>query len=61
MVAHAIGSKKRTATSVAKIYGPGDELLAEADAILVNVPEDVIAGVDLDELGWRIYTERSKP
>ena len=57
VVAHASNSKKRTATSVAKIYGPSGDLLAEAEAILVNVPEQVLAEVDLTQLGWQIYPE----
>jgi len=32
-------------------------MLAEADALLVDVPSDVLESVDLDELGWQVYEE----
>jgi uncharacterized protein (TIGR00369 family) len=55
IVAHAQNSKRRSATSVAKVLGPAGELLAEADAILVNVPEETIENTDLETLGWKVY------
>jgi uncharacterized protein (TIGR00369 family) len=57
IVAHAVKSKKRTATSVAEIFGPAGELLAEADAVLINIPEDKISNVDLESLGWKVYPD----
>ena len=57
IVAHAVKSKRRTATSVCAIYGPDGELLAEANAVLLNVPEDMIDDSDIDALGWKIYPE----
>jgi uncharacterized protein (TIGR00369 family) len=50
-------NKKRIATAKGEIYGPDGDLLAEADAILVNVPEDVIDSVDIDALGWKVYPD----
>jgi acyl-coenzyme A thioesterase PaaI-like protein len=57
IVGRATRSKGRTATAVGEIYGPGDVLLAEADALLVDVPEDVIKDADLEALGWKVYEE----
>jgi uncharacterized protein (TIGR00369 family) len=57
IVAHAVKSKKRSATSVAEIFGPDDELLAEADAVLINIPEETISNVDLESLGWKVYPD----
>jgi acyl-coenzyme A thioesterase PaaI-like protein len=57
LVGRTARSKGRTATSVGEIYGPGDVLLAEADALLVDVPEDVSGNVDLEALGWKVYEE----
>lgn len=34
-----------------------DELLAEANALLINVPEDQFNQSDLERLGWRVYPE----
>ncbi|HBX68040.1 MAG TPA: hypothetical protein DEH25_01255 [Chloroflexi bacterium] len=57
VVAHAIRSKRRSATSVASVFGPEGELLAEADAVLVNVPDEMLQNADLEALGWKVYPE----
>jgi uncharacterized protein (TIGR00369 family) len=57
IVAHALKSKRRSATSVAEVYGPNGDLLADADAVLVNVPDETVDNVDLDALGWKIYLD----
>jgi hypothetical protein len=31
--------------------------LVEADAILINVPEENLNNVDLDNLGWKVYAD----
>ena len=48
-------SKTRMASSIGKIYGPHGDLLAEAKALLVNLPEDAINEVNLEDLGWKVY------
>ena len=50
-------SKRRTATATGAIYDQDGELLAEADALLVNVPEEMIEDVDLQALGWKVYPQ----
>lgn len=57
IVAHAVKNKRRSATSVCNIYGPDDELLVKADALLVNVPEEMLEETDLENLGWKVYPE----
>jgi acyl-coenzyme A thioesterase PaaI-like protein len=57
IVGSGLKQKKRTATSSAKIFGPSGEILVDADALLVNVPDETIDSVDLDELGWRVYPD----
>lgn len=57
IVANAVKSKRRSATSICVIYGPDGELLAEAEAVLVNVPEETLVNADLERLGWKIYPE----
>jgi hypothetical protein len=39
------------------IYGPDGDLLAEAKALLIDLPEDAIDTVDLASLGWRVYED----
>jgi hypothetical protein len=50
-------SKRRTATATGAIYDQGGELLAEADALLIDVPEEIVSTVDLEVLGWKVYRE----
>ena len=50
-------SKRRTAAAKSAIYDQQGVLLAEAQAILVNIPEEVIDSVDLEALGWKVYPE----
>jgi uncharacterized protein (TIGR00369 family) len=48
-------SKRRTATATSAIYDDEQNLLAEADAVLVDIPAEVLDGIDPEALGWRIY------
>lgn len=57
LVGRAGKSRGRTATAVGYIYDQEGEMLAEAEALLVDVPDDVVAGVDLEALGWKVYPE----
>jgi uncharacterized protein (TIGR00369 family) len=55
IVAHPVKAKRRSAVSICSIYGPDGDLLAEADAVLVNVPEEMLENADLESLGWKVY------
>ena len=57
LVGKAGKSKRRTATAHGAIYSPDGELLAEAEALLVNVPQDVYNEVDFQALGWKVYPD----
>jgi uncharacterized protein (TIGR00369 family) len=57
LVGRGVKSKKRTATATSQIYGPDGTLLAEAYALLVDVPEETLQSPDLQDLGWRVYSE----
>jgi uncharacterized protein (TIGR00369 family) len=49
--------KNRSATAVATIYGPDGDLLAEADAILVDIPQETLETANLEALGWKVYPD----
>ncbi len=49
--------KHRSATAKAAIYGAGQQVLAEASALLVDLPEQVLDEVDLSSLGWQVYPD----
>lgn len=54
VIGRVLNSKSRTATSSGIIFGPKGEVLAEADALLVEIPEEFIDSIDFDELGWKV-------
>jgi acyl-coenzyme A thioesterase PaaI-like protein len=50
--------RSKTAESWAGIYdAETNELLAEANALHINVPDDQFDMSRLDELGWKVYPE----
>ncbi len=57
IIGRTVKSKSRTATATGAIYGPDGELLAEADALLVDVPADYRESADPEALGWKVYEE----
>jgi len=57
LVGKAEKVKSHTATSRGMIFGPDGELLAEADAILVDLPEEFFATNNLEALGWQVYED----
>ena len=51
-------SKSKSAEAWAGIYDDAtDELLAEGNVLLVNVPEEQFDRSSLGELGWKVYPE----
>lgn len=57
LVGRAGKSRGRTAAASGVIYDVEGNVLAEAEALLVDVPEEVISSADLEELGWKVYDE----
>lgn len=49
--------KERTATSSAVLYDEQGQVLAEADALLVQIPRGPVAVAELEELGWKVDEE----
>lgn len=57
LVGKAGNSRGRAAEATAAIYNQEGELLAEATALMVDVPQSVVEGVSLEDLGWKVYPE----
>ncbi|HEX2696640.1 MAG TPA: PaaI family thioesterase, partial [Anaerolineales bacterium] len=57
IVAKAGKVRSKMAESWAGIYDESGELLAEATALHINVPENQFDLSRLDELGWKVYPE----
>jgi acyl-coenzyme A thioesterase PaaI-like protein len=49
--------KTRSATATASLYGPEGDLLAEANVILVDAPQEKLEADSLDSLGWKVYPD----
>jgi acyl-coenzyme A thioesterase PaaI-like protein len=57
IVGRAGKSRVRVAEATSAIYNMEGVLLAEADAVLVDVPGDIANGISLEDLGWKVYPE----
>lgn len=57
VVGRVTETRGRTARAQTALYGPDEELLAEAHALLVDVPEEALSAADLDALGWKVYAD----
>jgi len=60
IIGRAGPSRERTAVSSGQIIGPDGDVLAEAEVVLVNVPDEVVNSVDLEALGWKVDEENIK-
>jgi acyl-coenzyme A thioesterase PaaI-like protein len=52
--------RPRLATAAAKLLTQAGIVLAEAEALLVDVPQQDYQGVDLESFGWKVYSEEDK-
>jgi acyl-coenzyme A thioesterase PaaI-like protein len=59
LVGRAGEAKRRTAAATAFLFGPDGSVLAEADALLVNVPDDMLASANLEDIGWKVYPDEA--
>lgn len=50
----------RVAEAHSEIHGPGGEVLAEAELVLVDVPEEQLAAVNPEETGWQVYPDEEE-
>ncbi len=56
----ALKDRGRTATASATLLTSDGKVLAEAEALLVDVPQQDYQGVDLESFGWKVYQEERK-
>lgn len=60
IVGKAGKSKGRMAAATSEIFDQNGNLLAEADALLMDIPQEIIDNSDLDELGWKVYPDKDR-
>ncbi len=60
IVGKALKDRGHSAEAWAGIYDAGSgELLAEGTTLLVNIPQEKLAGADLDDMGWKVYPDEA--
>ena len=57
LVGRAGIDKGRSATATGAIYNQAGEMLAEVEALLVNVPDHMVQARDLNSFGWKVYPD----
>jgi uncharacterized protein (TIGR00369 family) len=57
LVGKALETRGRKSTASAAIYDSDGNLLAEADALMIKVPDQMLNSVDMEALGWKVYPE----
>ena len=57
LVGKAGSRRGRVTTASGAIYDMKGTLLASAEAVLVDVPTEMLQSVDLESLGWKVYPE----
>jgi len=57
VLGHAGKRHGKVSYAQSEIINGSGEILAEAQLVLVDIPEEQIAGVDMDALGWRVYPD----
>lgn len=50
-------AKQRSAQARGEIYGPEGDLLAEADLVLVDLPDQFYKAHPIDQANWKVYPE----
>jgi uncharacterized protein (TIGR00369 family) len=56
-VGRAGDRRGRVAEAYAEIQDQTGDVLAEAELVLVDIPEEQMAGLDPEALGWRVYPD----
>lgn len=57
LVGNSGRSRKRSAEASGAICNLDGEVLAEAQALLIDIPPDVLGDVDMEEFGWKVYPD----
>lgn len=57
IIGRAVRDRGRAAESKAELYGPDGQLLAEADALMIDLPQEIDSAEELAALGWKVYPD----
>jgi len=57
LLGHAGEIRGKVAKASGEVYGPDGVLLADAELVLVDMPEEKLSGVNYETLGWKVYPD----
>ena len=60
MVGSLVRDRGRSAQSKAELFGPEGDLLVEAEALLVELPQEIHDSSELESLGWKVYPDQEE-
>jgi acyl-coenzyme A thioesterase PaaI-like protein len=60
MIGKVVKDRGRIVEAKVELFGPDGALLAEADGLMVALPEDFLKGMDPEALGWQVYPDEEE-
>ena len=58
IVGTVVKDRGRMGESKAELFGPQGDLLAEAEGLVVEIPEEMHDSEELEALGWKVYPDQ---
>lgn len=55
-----VKDRGRIGEARAKLYGPEGDLLAEAEAMMVEIPAEMLPDGNMETLGWKVYPDEEE-
>lgn len=52
-----VKDRGRIGEARARLFGPEGDLLAEAEGMMVDIPEEVLPMDNIESLGWKVYPD----
>jgi acyl-coenzyme A thioesterase PaaI-like protein len=57
ILGHAGESRGHISKARGEIFGPDGQLLAQADAVLIDIPQETLKNMDEAAIGWKVYPD----
>ena len=58
VVGHAGNRRGRVSQATGEIVGLDGSILAQAEAVMVDIPPEAVAEMDPEKLGWKVYPDQ---
>jgi acyl-CoA thioesterase FadM len=60
LIGRAGTHRGRVSEAHSEIHGPDGAILAEAELVLVDIPEEQLSAVSPEEMGWQVYPDEEE-